>query len=158
MVNSLDNIPEANKAVLLNAVQFLGVKEIDGTESNETILDFWKTLQIDWAVNDSFAWCAAAHNAILKISKCNYFETGLARKTLELKSKIEPDNAIIGDSVVFNRGTNSTFGHVGIFLRFEIIGSEKYIVCLGGNQSDEFKASKYHISRLVGFRRPTFIN
>lgn len=157
-LNEFNNIPDPNKAVILTASQFLGVKEIYGAESNPTILKFWELLNITWAKDDNVAWCAAAHNAILKLAGCNYYESGLARKTLDLKDTgITIESAILGDSVVFSRGSNPTHGHVGIFIRAEGTESNRYIVCLGGNQSDEFRASRYPASRLLGFRRPTFI-
>lgn len=154
MITNWYDIPAANQMVLLTALQFLGIKEIKGARHNQTILKFWELIEIEWGVNDEFAWCAAAHNAILKLSNCHYFKTGLARKGLDLPNIIGFENAIVGDTVILSRTDNPKYGHEGIFIRYE--GNK--VVLMGGNQSDTYRASYYPKSRIVGIRRPKFLN
>ena len=141
----IKTIPSANKEVLATAMHFIGIKEVAGVVHNPTILEFWKLLNIGWGVKDEFAWCAAAHNAILKLAGCHYFETGLARKGLDLPNPIALEDALPGDTIIFSRGNSTTYGHIGIFIR----RTENYIYCMGGNQSDEYRISKYHKSNLL---------
>lgn len=129
------------------ALSQYGQKEIVGAEDNPTIVSYAKESGFMWVNNDETAWCAIFMNWVAM--KAGYERTHLAnaRSWLKVGEKIEIPH--VGDVVIFKRGNSTWQGHVGFFIRVD----GAYIYCLGGNQSNQVKISKYKKSDLLGYRR-----
>ncbi len=105
-------------------------------------------------------WCAAFINAVLEES--NYASLNTighphpltARGFLSYGTSITKDEVQAGDIVVFPRGNQPWQGHVGLFLRKEISGSQTYYYILGGNQSGKVSVVLYNETKVLSIRRP----
>jgi len=126
---------------------FYGVKEVAGVNANQTILDFFASVN-PGILSDEISWCAAfANYCVMKAGK-----TGTGKLTARSFLKIgdDVDEPELGDIVVFWRGTpNGWQGHVGFFINK--IGPIIYV--LGGNQADQVNIQGYNQNRLLGYRR-----
>lgn len=130
------------------AESYLGIKEVAGTKSNPTILG-WIRKWMGYGEDDSKTpWCAIFINECM--AQAGIKGTGKANAKSFLKWGVPTNNPRRGDIVVFDRGTKSWQGHVGIYMG--VAGSGK-IHCLGGNQSDKVSIAAYSISKLRGYRR-----
>lgn len=102
-------------------------------------------------------WCAAFVNAVLEESNIpsnNSHRYPLtARAFLDWGQKISKENVKPGDLVIFPRGNQGWQGHVGFYLKTEIINGEEYYLILGGNQSNKVSIVPYRASRALGIRR-----
>ena len=102
-------------------------------------------------------WCAAFVNAVLEesgIESNNDHKYPLtARAFLDWGKKISKENIQPGDIVVFPRGNQGWQGHVGFYLKTEIINGQKYYLILGGNQNNKVSIVPYPASRALGVRR-----
>ena len=102
-------------------------------------------------------WCAAFVNAVLEesnIDSNNDHKYPLtARAFLDWGVKVSKENIKAGDVVVFPRGNQGWQGHVGFYLRSEIIDNIEYYWILGGNQSNKVSIEKYRSSKALGIRR-----
>jgi len=102
-------------------------------------------------------WCAAFVNAVLEesgIDSNNDHRYPLtARAFLDWGRKINKDDIQPGDIVVFPRGNQGWQGHVGFYLKTQIINNKKYYLILGGNQSNKVSIVTYPASRALGIRR-----
>ena len=106
-------------------------------------------------------WCAAFVNAVLEesnIKSNNDHKYPLtARAFLDWGQKIHKDNIKPGDIVIFPRGDQGWQGHVGFYLKTEIVNGEEYYLILGGNQRNKVSIVPYRASRALGIRRQTTI-
>lgn len=103
-------------------------------------------------------WCAAFVNAVLS-------ETGVpgsesvsdypltARSFLDWGVAVKDPEP--GDIVVFPRGTEAWQGHVGFYLRTQIIKGIKYYYILGGNQNNRVSIELFRATRAIDIRRYT---
>lgn len=139
------------------AQRFIGVKEIAGTASNPQVLAMLR-LDDKWPKGDSVPWCSAFVNYIAWLLRLPRSKSLLARSWLLVGKAIPIAEAKVGfDVVIFKRGggsqpgpNNTTAkGHVGFFAGVE----GKYILVLGGNQSDAVNVTRKPASRLLGVRR-----
>lgn len=136
-----------NSALVVNALSYVGTKEIPGQRHNPVIVNMLKSVA-SWVNDDETAWCSAFMNYIAT-------QTGLqssgrldARSWLNVGEAV--DVPIIGDVVVFWRDSPESWkGHVAIFIRSD----GKNVWVLGGNQSNEVNISIYPASRVLGYRR-----
>jgi uncharacterized protein (TIGR02594 family) len=106
-------------------------------------------------------WCAAFVNAVLEESKIpsnNDHKYPLtARAFLDWGQKVSIADIQPGDIVVFPRGNQGWQGHVGFYLKTEIINGVHHYLILGGNQSNKVSIVPYRASRALGIRRhPSF--
>jgi len=144
-----------NKKILIAASEEIGVKEISGPASNPRIEEYFDAASSSGSspFKDDIPWCAAAVAFVLK--KCGMQHTS---SLMALSYKVWGKSVLKsgwapGDIVVFERGAiGSGSGHVTFLLKINEDGS---LVCLGGNQNDEFCISVYSPSRLVDIRRST---
>lgn len=102
-------------------------------------------------------WCAAFVNSVLEesdIPNNNDHKYPLtARAFLDWGEPIPKEDIEPGDIVVFPRGNQGWQGHVGFFVKEQIISGVKYYYILGGNQSNKVSIQAYRASRALGIRR-----
>lgn len=134
------------------AVSQIGVKEIQGSEHNQTIVSYAAESGFNWINDDETPWCSIFVNwCALKagLKKSNQLN---ARSWLEVGVVIGEEDAEPGDVVVYWRESEESWkGHVGIFMGFDKSGQR--IFTLGGNQGNQVSITTYPLVRLLGFRR-----
>ena len=138
----LDALAEARKTI--------GMKEIVGPKDNPSIVSMFDAVGHSWVKDDETAWCAAFVGAMLE--RCGLASTRKlnARSYLSWGVKIELEDALPGDIVVFYRGDPAGWqGHVGFYIGH----GGSLVQVLGGNQGNEVSISNYPITRLLGVRR-----
>jgi len=132
---------------LLIAEGELGVKEIFGTKHNPKIIEYHSITTVK-ATDDETSWCASFTGWCLEKAGIKSTKSAAARSYLNWGKKL--DKPEIGCIVVFKRGTSPTQGHVG----FYVGETEKFIMVLGGNQSDSVRISNYPKSDFLDYRWP----
>lgn len=126
----------------------IGVKEYSGKfNNNPRILEYHKTTSLG-ASEDEVSWCASFVGWCLIKAGYTSTKSALARSYATWGSPLSAPQ--FGAVVVFRRGNNPTFGHVGFVQKFDA----NYIYCLGGNQSDSVKISRFPRSSVLAFRWP----
>ena len=75
-----------------------------------------------------------------------------ARAFLDWGHKVSKEDIRPGDIVVFPRGNQGWQGHVGFYLKTEIINGIEYYWILGGNQSNKVSIVRYRASNALGIR------
>ena len=133
------------KTYTLDAFFEIGTKEIVGPGSNPEVEKYLKT--VGMPSDDDVPWCSAFVNWVITKNKIK--GTGKANARSWLSWGEATDWPEIGDIVVLSRGQSKWQGHVGFFLD----ANNDYIYILGGNQSNRVGVNRYHISRLLGYRR-----
>jgi len=103
-------------------------------------------------------WCAAFVNSVLNESGISGSESVsdvplMARSFLNWGNKVSEEDIKPGDIVVFPRGSVGWQGHVGFYLKTEIINGRKYYLILGGNQNNKVSIVTYPASKALGIRR-----
>jgi len=127
-----------------------GVKEINGSEHNPSILAMFAEIGFDWVKDDETAWCSAALNYFCK--KLGYERSGKLDARSWLKMPIKVLKPSLGDIVVLWRESKESWkGHVGIFVSEDKARKRVYI--LGGNQSDMISIASYPSERVLGYRQ-----
>jgi uncharacterized protein (TIGR02594 family) len=133
---------------LHTAIKEIGQREIPGPKHNVRILEYGKAVNLK-VTTDEIPWCANVMNWILMVNLLKRTKSAMARSFLDWG--INLDAPRYGCVVVFWRGSpSSSSGHVGFYLG--MIGD--WVIVLGGNQNNEFTASLYHNSRVLGYRWP----
>ncbi|EHJ9376190.1 TIGR02594 family protein [Salmonella enterica] len=126
----------------------LGVKEYSGKfNNNPRILEYHKTTSLG-ASEDEVSWCASFVGWVLIQAGYTSTRSALARSYLQWGSPLSEPR--YGAVVVFRRGNNPTFGHVAFVQKFDA----NYVWCIGGNQSDSVKVSRFSRSSVLGYRWP----
>lgn len=141
------------------AYSLLGIKEIPGTKSNPQILAFAADSGFSKIyTNDDTSWCALfVYYVLLKANRKITLDTKdqydylRALKYKEIKEFNSVSEAAFGDVLIFQRPGG---GHVAFY-----VGEDKdaYHV-LGGNQSNKVSITRIAKSRLVGIKRPKYLN
>ena len=135
-------------------LQFLGVKEIPGAQSNPVILQMAKSLGIEKIyTNDDTSWCGLFMSYLffltgkpfpdLKGDQYNYLR---AAWFLGYGNEVQKGSEMLGDVCIFKRPGGN---HVGLI----IAESEKTFFVLGGNQSNSVNIAEISKSRLLQCRR-----
>lgn len=129
----------------------IGLKEVPGAKHNPQIVQWGKDAGIPWWSSDDDAWCAVAVNAALVHSGYPSTKSALARSFTRYGTRLS--RPVRGAVVVFPRGTNPMYGHVGIV---EEVRSDGTIVVVNGNVSDAVKRSVFRTASLLtdGIRWP----
>lgn len=100
-------------------------------------------------------WCAAFANAILEQSDIpsnkDHKYALTARAFLDWGEKVEKPE--MGDVVVFPRGNEGWKGHVGFYVKEQVIDGVLYYYILGGNQKNSVRVDLYRADRALGIRR-----
>ena len=102
-------------------------------------------------------WCAAFVNSVLEESNIESNRSHkyplTARAFLDWGQRVSKENIKPGDIVVFPRGNSSWQGHVGFYLKTQIVNGVEYYLILGGNQSNKVSIVTYRSNRALGIRR-----
>jgi uncharacterized protein (TIGR02594 family) len=141
-----------NEEILYIASREMGVKEIDGEEDNERIVEYHRfaTRKNDLDTQEDVPWCASFVCWVLEKAGLNSTNSKRARSYEKLGEEVEIQNYLPGDVIVFHRGGyHSGKGHVGFLLTIKT--GLAYV--LGGNQSDKVGIAKYSLDNMVGIRR-----
>lgn len=127
----------------------IGVKEYSGKfNNNPRIIEYHKTTSLG-ASTDEVSWCASFAGWVLIQAGFQSTKSAMARSYLNWGYPLsEPRHGAI---VVFRRGNNPSSGHVGFVDKFDA----QYIYCLGGNQSNQVKISRFKRSTVLGYRWPS---
>lgn len=102
-------------------------------------------------------WCAAFVNAVLYNN--GYLGSDafsdyplMARSFITYGEQVETPE--VGDIVVFPRGSTGWQGHVGFYLRTDIINNKAYYIILSGNDYNEVRVSRYSARSTLAIVRP----
>jgi len=144
----MERIDACNK---LHSIAFkeLGVSAVPGPNSNPRIIEYDKHTTLK-ATSDEVAWCAAFANFVTDTA--GYPGTHEANARSFLNWGVSIDKPILGCIVVLKRGSDPLQGHVTFCDHPDI--SNGIIRCLGGNQSNEVKISRFSVSDVLGYRSP----
>ena len=132
------------------ARDYIGLEEYPGARHNQTILDFAKATGNDWVETDEVPWCASFVGAVL--AQAGLQGTGRlnARSYTSWGTKVDLNDAAMGDVVVFWRGSRDGWqGHVGFYAGQQ--GDN--VLVLGGNQGNAVSIAPYPKARLLAVRR-----
>jgi uncharacterized protein (TIGR02594 family) len=137
------------KDLLVEVLSHYGLSEVQGTQSNPEILEFFDELGYDWVNDDSTtSWCSAMLSYYAK--KCGYEYHKALDARGWLKMPIYVLQPRVGDIVVLWRNNPTSWeGHVGLFI--STAGSKVYL--LGGNQSNQINITAYPRDRILGVRQ-----
>ena len=132
------------------AKRYKGTREIEGSQSNSTIMRWARNLGLSSYKNDDTPWCGLFAAACMNdndISTKGFNILG-ARQWLKFGYKVKPQ---YGAVMVFWRGSKSGWsGHVG----FYVSEDNSYYHILGGNQSNMVNVTKISKNRFLGARWP----
>jgi uncharacterized protein (TIGR02594 family) len=136
---------ETGPKILVQAVNFIGTKEIIGKQHNPIILDWARQLRLKVYTNDEIPWCG------LFIGICA-FKAGVQVVDGPLwalnwaKYGTSVDQPMLGDVLTFKRDGG---GHVGIY-----VGEDRtHYHVLGGNQGNQVNVMRIAKTRLHQARR-----
>lgn len=129
------------------AKQHLGQQEI---RDRSALINFFKANNINCDPKTT-PWCAAFINATERSVGNKGTGSLAARSFLKYGTKVEEDDALEGDIVIFARGSNGYSGHVTYFVKWD--DDNNTVIVLGGNQSDMVCYSHYSQDRIIGIRR-----
>ena len=99
------------------------------------------------------AWCSDFMNSCVRQAGGEGTGKRNARSWLTYGEKVELKDIKEGDIVIFDFEHDGVHGHVTFFLNFKGMSND-YMVCLGGNQSDNVQTSTYSTRSVIGIRRP----
>jgi uncharacterized protein (TIGR02594 family) len=134
--------------IVLNALQYIGLKAVYGPKNESKILEFWRKIGFNNIVDDETPWCSTFIMAIFADLKIEYNANPAARSWLNTGEKVlEPR---LGDICIFWRESLESWkGHVGIYVNESALN---YYI-LGGNQDGSVSISPFPKSKLLGARR-----
>jgi uncharacterized protein (TIGR02594 family) len=139
-----------NARIYSEAIQYLGVVELDGPKTNPLIRS-WILQSAKWLDQDDSktAWCGCFRGAIGIATATgapeNHFRAASWRHWGIAVDKLE--NAIKGDTLIFTRRGGF---HVGLYAGLSANGNP---LVLGGNQSDSVSIAEYDKDHLLSIRR-----
>jgi uncharacterized protein (TIGR02594 family) len=137
----------------------LGTNEIRGGQHSARVLDYHATTSLR-ARDDETAWCSSFVNWTMEQAGYRGTDSAAARSWSTWGQAVERDTGSVrpGDVIVFPRGSNPAFGHVGIVSAVHADGT---VTVLGGNQGngrgqpDGVNEATRALSEAVAVRRPT---
>jgi uncharacterized protein (TIGR02594 family) len=133
------------------AHQEMGVEEIDGSESNPRVMEYFATCGGTWVKDDGTPWCGAFTGYVLATSGQKIATEPLrARSWLAWGTPL--DKPVAGCVVVLRRGKDPQQGHVGFYVQSNKDGSSIYV--LGGNQGDRVSIQRFNAANVLGYRMP----
>ncbi len=129
----------------------VGLKEVPGAQHNPLIVEWGKQSGIGWWNNDEDAWCAVAINGALVNSGYPSTRSALARSFTRYGTRLT--KPVRGAIVVFPRGSNPLYGHVGIV---ETVRADGTIVIINGNAGNAVRRSVFSTASILpdGIRWP----
>lgn len=137
------------KAYLEEVMVYVGTKEVPGEKANPLIVEFHNHTSLH-AQSDEVAWCSAFANYI--VDKCGDKGTGSAAARSWLTWGRELSAPQPGCIVVLDRkdANNPNAAHVCFYVCDD--NDKQYIQCIGGNQGDMVKTSKFPKSKVLAYR------
>ena len=138
------------------ALQYLGVKEIKGSDNNPVIMDMAKGLGLEsiYTSDDTQAWCAVFINHLIRITgkpqidiKGDKYNLLRAKWLSHWGEKVALMDAQLGDIVVIDREGG---GHVFVLLAFGKSGNP---IGIGGNQGNKVSIAEFDKNRIIAVRR-----
>lgn len=152
-LNKVKGLPNTIK----ECIKLHGTQEVIGKGSSKTILSWRDELNQAGAVvsgysDDSIPWCGLL-TAIVAYRRMNNAKEVVKQPLWArnwLKYGVRPQQPGLGDVLVFERGSG---GHVGFYVGEDM---NNYHV-FGGNQSDAVTITRISKKRLLGARRPIYI-
>jgi uncharacterized protein (TIGR02594 family) len=126
----------------------IGTKEIAGEEDNKRIIEYHACTTLK-ATDDETAWCSSFVNWCMEMAGLKGTRSAAARSWLDWGKVL--DTPEVGCIVVLKRGQPPS-GHVCFYAGPDT--DPAYIRCLGGNQSDMVKCSRYPVADILGLRWP----
>ena len=150
----LDTIGVLPKLVTA-ALQYLGIREIPGKQSNPVIMDMAKGLGIaNIYTNDDTAWCGLFMSHLFRITgkpELDYgidkFQILIANAYKSWGKPVSKEDMRLGDVVILERPGG---GHVFILLGISPTGNP---IGIGGNQGNSVSIAEFDKDRIVGVRR-----
>ena len=131
----------------INAIQYVGMTE---SSNRQELRDY---TGVDPVRTE---WCAAFVNAVLNETGIKGSDT-VSAYPLTARSFLKWGTEVVepqpGDIIVFPRGTSSWQGHVGFYLKTQIVNGVEYYLILGGNQSNKVSIVPYRSKYALGIRR-----
>lgn len=138
---------DINYEIMKKAFSFLGVAEVKGKESNQQIINMFKSAGFS-GLDDEVPWCAAYVTHVLKECHYDYLKTLRARDYHQYGAVA--GNPKLGNIVALWRESEDGWkGHVGFLLHMDV----DMVWILGGNQSNQVTTKIYHRSRVLSFRQ-----
>ncbi len=122
-------------------------KEVPGEGANPNIIKYHSATSMK-ATSDEVPWCSAFANWVTQNCGLGLKGTGSAQAI----SWLEWGKSVrgrYGAITVFDNGDGT--GHVTFFLYAD---EDDNIYCVGGNQGDQLKVSKYRLEDVADFRWP----
>ena len=142
-----ESVKQATRPTELVALQYIGYTE----RTHRTELK--QLIGVDPVRTE---WCAAFVNAVLLESGIPGSES-VSDYPLTAKSFLNWGMSVKtpepGDIVVFPRGNVDWQGHVGFYLRSQIIDGKEYYYILGGNQNNRVSIELFRSNRAISIRR-----
>ena len=126
----------------------LGTCEVPGEVDNPRIIQYHACTSLK-ATDDETAWCSAFVNWCMNQAGIKGTNSAAARSWLDWGAVLE--EPVEGCVVIFKRGAPPS-GHVSLYAGPD--DDKLYIRCIGGNQSDQVKCSKYPVADVLGYRWP----
>jgi uncharacterized protein (TIGR02594 family) len=152
---TIEEVQEPPKQIIIRAPRlnpvYQGIKFLDYTEK-ENRSELKELTGVDPV---RVEWCAAFANAILEKSEIpsnkDHKYALTARAFLDWGEKV--DKPEMGDIVVFPRGNQGWQGHVGFYVKEQMIDGVLYYYILGGNQKNSVRVDLYRADKALGIRR-----
>jgi uncharacterized protein (TIGR02594 family) len=119
----------------------------------------WEAIKAPFR-DDETAWCSAYVGACLERAGIRSTRSAAARSYMKWGVAIE--QPVLGCVVVFWRGSkNGWSGHVGFVVGKQWLRNaqgvwEWHLVVLGGNQGDAVNTKAFPVSRVLGYRLPSY--
>lgn len=129
----------------------LGQTEVPGKGNNPKIIEYIKTIFKDskYHSDSDVAWCSTFIQWCC--DQVGIKGTGSAWARSWLAWGIKITKPVEGDLVIFSRGNNKLYGHVGYFKKYSHLGT--MVVVLGGNQGNQVSVALYPRWKVLGYRR-----
>ena len=145
---------DAPKLLLLEMMEFYGMKEILGPASNNKLIQIIRKYVSSADDDSTTSWCSILLDHVAKENGIERSDSPAAVSWKKVGQSIDIDDVKLGDIMVFYRSTESNWqGHVGVFISH----SEKdgYVWLLGGNQSNQVNIQHQSLTKLRkdGIRR-----
>lgn len=139
------------------AKQEEGVSEYPGYRHNPRIIEYHATCFLK-ATTDETPWCSAFVNWCVKQARAQQAAAGVTQIPLETRNAmarswllwgVPVTDPREGDIVVFKRGNDGVSGHVGFFVKRDLL----FVWVWGGNQDNCVELKKYLRKDVLGYRR-----
>lgn len=135
------------------ALRQLGVQEIPGPGIEGRIVEYHACTTLK-ATDDAVPWCSSFACWCMEGGSLGHGirspRSARARDWLDWGVAIANDRPILGDVMVFSRGSNTAHGHVGFYL--DSFGGQ--IDLLSGNTGNRVCIKPFDRRSLLGVRRP----